>query len=165
MGTQQTPNCNEELGEIPCPECGGGGVILHNKIEVMDHMCEKCQGTGKLDWCQRAVGVKPRRMFSFDSSASMSFSTFAKTYVESTPQGHNHFHEFYMNMIDDIANKMAVDVDNQILRSLEEGLEHNENKPFKLAVNKRRRQGYDYGVFSELMLFPTSESEIEDKKD
>ena len=156
---------NEELGEIICPECKGEGAILHNKMELMDYTCPKCQGKGKLDWCQQVVGVPAPKYYSFDSSAAMSFGTFAKNVmVESTPSGKNHFHDYYMEMIDDIANKMANDIDKQILRSLEEGLEHNENKPLKIAVDKRRRHGYDYGVFSEFLLFTSAESEVEDKE-
>lgn len=140
---------NEELGEIVCPECKGEGTILKG---VYGHIvCEKCQGQGKLDWCQQAVGVAPNRYFQFDSSASMSFSNCT---VASTPNGEeNKFHDFYMNMIDEMANKIVKDVDRQILRSFEEGLEHNENR---VIIDKRRKIGYDHRVFSEFMLLPST---------
>jgi hypothetical protein len=165
------PECNEELGEIICPECKGKGVIEHGKMEFMDYVCPKCQGEGKLDWCQQAVGVKPKPI-GFDSSGYYTFSTYAAASGRASTSGGkmiadveaapNHFHQLYMNQIDKAAQQMADDVDREILRSLENAVEHNND--IKIEVDKRRHQGYDYGVFSKLMLFLTAKSKDKDKK-
>ena len=140
---------NEELGEILCPECEGHGCIP-KEIKKMDEIqmtCQKCQGKGKLDWCEQAVGVAPKPYFQFDSSASMS--------IESTPTGDNKFYELYMQqMSEDLANE----IDAMVLRSFENDLEHNENKQIGDEV-------YDYGKFLKFLFLPASKSEIKDQKD
>lgn len=55
-------NVNEELGEMICDKCGGEGAIIHNKIEVMDYMCPKCKGRGRVDWVENITGVKKRKL-------------------------------------------------------------------------------------------------------
>jgi hypothetical protein len=62
---------NEELGEIICPECKG---LTATEQGMYMLRCPKCQGAGKLDWCQQAVGVPPPKYYSMDSSAVMSFN-------------------------------------------------------------------------------------------
>jgi len=135
---------NEELGEILCPECEGGGYV---QIDDVHMACKKCQGKGKLDWCQQAVGVKPQPYFQFDSSASMS--------MESTPTGDNKFYEMYMNKM---GEELANQIDDMVLRSFENDLEHNENKRIGDDV-------YDYGKFLKFLFLPASKSKIKNQKD
>lgn len=170
------PNCNEELGEIICPECKGKGA--KNKGVYGYVNCQKCQGEGKLDWCQQAVGVAPKPYFHFDTSGVSTFAMMNDTtavinskvhsqmnvpsemLIESTPTGKsNWFRDMYMGMLDKAAAKLAFDMDEQLLRSFERSLEQNDKETLK------RRDTNDNGVFSELMLFTALESKIEDKKD
>jgi len=40
---------DESIGEVICPQCNGNGFF-----------CNKCLGTGKLDWVEQIVGKKPK---------------------------------------------------------------------------------------------------------
>jgi len=55
-------------GESHCPDCGGSGIFKiddqrdHNKIGIVDHiLCDKCLGTGKLDWVEKIVGKEEKK--------------------------------------------------------------------------------------------------------
>ena len=86
---------NEELGEIICPECKGFSATEQGMYMIR---CPKCQGAGKLDWCQQAVGVPPPKSnpFNFGSCnvhvsnyatcAAMSLASCIDTYVMSCSQ-------------------------------------------------------------------------------
>jgi len=147
---------NEEIGEILCPKCQGkSGTVSGEPSDVVVDpawvRCNKCQGTGKLDWCQQAVGVAPPKYYGFDSSASMSLQDFAQNVYVSTPQGDNAFYKMYMNLIENMSNDLAEKIDNEILATLTEDLEQNDDEKNVIGGSK-----YDHRVFSELMFFPSS---------
>lgn len=140
---QQTLNCDEELGEIICPECKGQTATEQGMYWLR---CPKCQGTGKLDWCQQAVGVAPKK------DNNMFFTRWDSTAVMS----HHHvFNDFF----DKAAKQLADEIDKEILGTYEHKWEHT------VKYAKLGEELYDHGKFSELMLFPTVESEIEDQED
>jgi len=72
-----------EKGDIECPECKGLGDLGYTQevceiktsrghiIKVpgkkMLHICNKCQGTGKLDWIEAVVGKKDNNFFEYIS--------------------------------------------------------------------------------------------------
>ena len=43
-------------GEVKCNECNGIGTTLHDPYSI----CNKCHGTGKLDWIENIVGKLPK---------------------------------------------------------------------------------------------------------
>lgn len=53
-----------EKGEMICPECNGSGISEYvQEINIENYQtitgktfCEKCFGTGKLDWIENLVG-------------------------------------------------------------------------------------------------------------
>jgi hypothetical protein len=180
MENQSLPKCDENLGEIICPECKGTGSISAGVY--IAKTCSKCQGNGKLDWCQQAVGVAPKPYFHFDTSGVSTFNMMNGTYadttavvnskihsqmnvpsemlIESTPTGKsNWFRDMYMNILDKAVEKLAFNIDREILRSFEDALEHNEKETCK------GRYANDHRVFSELMFFPSVKSEVKNKKD
>ncbi len=55
-------------GEILCDKCYGAGCVSKKKHTMVDldhieydwsYKCDKCKGTGKLDWVENVVGKKP----------------------------------------------------------------------------------------------------------
>lgn len=123
---------NEELGEVICPVCNGCGkmpsLYESDKIAIM---CKKCQGLGKLDWCEKAVGVKPI-LSSIDTSGcmSMSFPAFTQEYIgdwKMTP-----IQEAFFNKL---SKETADKIDKEILESLSANAEQNiKNKQFVEGV-------------------------------
>jgi len=50
-----------EEGEVICPQCEGTGKPNNNKFEnfyLVPKVCDKCHGSGKLDWIENIVGKK-----------------------------------------------------------------------------------------------------------
>jgi len=50
-----------EEGEVFCPKCNGGGSYPYKFVKLEDPKycrCNKCLGTGKLDWIEMCVGKK-----------------------------------------------------------------------------------------------------------
>jgi len=47
-------------GEELCPECNGYGIEVGSILNIKDHkkICFKCSGHGKVDWIEKAVGIK-----------------------------------------------------------------------------------------------------------
>ena len=123
---------NEKLGEIICPECKGEKQINRGVYGVV--MCQKCQGKGKLDWCEQAVGVAPKTIKDYKTS----FVKFSQDYLcefKTTP--------VQEKMYDHLANQLADKIDAEIIESLIDDSEHNVN-------NKRIIGGsvYDHRVIS-----------------
>ena len=52
---------DEELGEELCDECRGTGKSndINNPWFTI---CSKCNGTGKLDWIEKIMGKKPKKV-------------------------------------------------------------------------------------------------------
>lgn len=150
--TQQMPNCNEELGEVVCPECNGMTAIEKGGYMLK---CPKCQGKGKLDWCQQAVGVAPEKNNMFFSQWDSSSVSYANMVSDGTA---------WVRCLDKASKDLADSIDNKILentmRSYQPELEHNENKDEVMEDGV-----YDHRKFSELLLFPTIESKIKNQKD
>ena len=47
---------NLKPGEIICPKCEANHIVGKGKLTIWG--CEKCKGTGKLDWIEAVVGKK-----------------------------------------------------------------------------------------------------------
>jgi len=45
-------------GEIICPKCKGKGTYCFKGVYSNKRICEKCFGSGKLDWVEIIVGKK-----------------------------------------------------------------------------------------------------------
>ena len=93
-------------GEVICPKCKGKKKIkadysLNNPdtfiwVEGQKVACDKCLGTGKLDWIENMVGGKQK------------------------PQEINN--KFYSEkIIERVANEISKNIDKDILESLKEG--------------------------------------------
>jgi hypothetical protein len=51
-------------GEEICPACKGEGKGDYNKTEdFFDFFCFRCNGTGKIDWVQKAMGPQKRNPY------------------------------------------------------------------------------------------------------
>jgi len=63
-----------EEGEEVCSECKGDGVrgmAIHQPPNMNPkNICSKCNGEGKLDWCEKVVGKPP--LYGYSSSPSSS---------------------------------------------------------------------------------------------
>lgn len=49
-------------GEVVCPKCNGNTLNNDPYYDSKDYetwYCDKCNGTGKLDWVENIVGKKP----------------------------------------------------------------------------------------------------------
>lgn len=127
---------NEELGEIICPECEGYGATP-KEIKSMDEIqmtCQKCQGTGKVDWCQAAVGVPPPKDF------RLSFTDFAKNFLH---DDNKDILPYQQALIDKLSQDLADKIDAEILESLQGNLEQNDDKTKFI-----RGSVYDHRVIS-----------------
>lgn len=50
-----------EEGEVFCPKCNGGGSYPYKFVKLEDPKycrCNKCLGTGKLDWIEVCMGKR-----------------------------------------------------------------------------------------------------------
>ncbi len=103
---------NKELGEVICDVCEGNYPESKSLI-----CCPKCQGKKKLDWCEQIVGVAPK---------SQEYLTFA-TYIDGANDNFIEMSAFQQKIIDDMSNHIAVQIDKEILASLNADLEHNIN--------------------------------------
>jgi len=52
-----------KAGEIECPKCNGTGHDVEDKKHFYI-WCEKCQGSGKVNWIEAIVGKKKSSEFS-----------------------------------------------------------------------------------------------------
>jgi len=44
-----------DIPKEPCPKCNGKGIILNNDEQLIDFVCPRCGGEGKLDWIEMAM--------------------------------------------------------------------------------------------------------------
>jgi len=109
----QTVVLDKELGEVLCDRCNGEGKIYEEKYAVR---CPKCLGNKKLDWCERITGVAPKII-------GADFEMFLDNlYLDSCK-----YPDLQQKVYDDMANAMAMQIDKDILDTLEANLEHNTN--------------------------------------
>ncbi len=88
---------NESVGEVICPVCEGKGFF-----------CDKCLGTGKLDWVEQIVGKKPKEdTFTIYDSSNCTISNSNIT---------NYSLEDTIRKI--VAEELAKQIDREILESL-----------------------------------------------
>ncbi len=47
-------------GEEICPDCGGkgGSTLVNSYTNAFFKYCSLCEGRGKIDWIQKAMGVQ-----------------------------------------------------------------------------------------------------------
>jgi len=111
---------NEELGEVICNECGGYGAIPRTvKIDEIQSVCQKCQGTGKLDWCQQVVGVAPPKQSTFGFSLKNCFEYFYDD---------NQNISYQQNIINKISKELAYKIDSEIIELTKGVLEQNDDE-------------------------------------
>lgn len=98
-----------KVGEVLCRWCEGKGRMFGTNYSYAT--CNKCFGTGKLDWIDNAKGGRtPRPLeFSFDTSASMSYMNLSQT------------------MLDEMAKDMAAEIDKEIFKSISNTIKKEEN--------------------------------------
>lgn len=131
--------CDEELGEMICDKCNGEGRVRYSDEVYISssYLCSKCRGKGKVDWVENILGVKlPKLRGFFTYIDDNSFKCPVEQFI-----------------IDTMTKQIAEDLDNEILRSLKNHSEQNENEQI-------RGKSYDNRVFSELMFHTFIKPEI-----
>lgn len=98
--------------KFKCKTCDGKGVVqIGPPLDVKG--CPICDGVGYLDWIEAIVGkkkkIKPLEFTINDIDIGLD----------------NSFYETHRHLLDEIANKMALDIDKMILNELI-------NKPTKI---------------------------------
>ena len=160
MPVSTSENLKLEEGEMICDKCEGKGCIS-SKIDptTMASSCQKCQGTGKVDWIENIVGKKPEMQFGSSSTSSMSSGgTFAVS------PGMNNFLD--KEALDVMSKHLAAEIDKEILESLMVDLEQT-NKKMKKAANVFADMGgtvFDNRIISKFMLFFATKPEVKNQE-
>ena len=145
---------DESKGEMVCDECEGRGCIPPkiNSPEIMQEMCWKCQGSGKVDWVSNIM-QKPKPMFGFSSSSSFYGSTFAA----STSGNSSPLHD---DIIDSMAKALAMKIDNEILDNIINSQQQTPDIKFKWEEDK-----VDNRIVSKFMFYPYLKQELKGETD
>lgn len=117
-----------EYERYECDRCKGKGKYYQcgEYSETIPFRCPKCNGDGYLDWVENIVGKRPPKMLeaSWDSSSHI---TIDKTYNQVAvlyPRGHGKTaflkaqKQIDREIIQVMSNKIAMEIDNEILKSL-----------------------------------------------
>jgi len=164
MPVSTSENLKLEEGEMVCDKCEGKGGNAYNQpsddlTKPQWVRCQKCQGTGKVDWIENVVGKKPPDMFGSSSTSSMSSGgTFAVS------PGMNNFLD--KEALDVMSKHLADEIDKEILESLMVDLEQT-NKKMKKAANVFADMGgpvFDNRIISKFMLFFATKPKVETKE-
>ena len=101
-----------EPGDIVCDQCKGIGHPNNNKIDYNSsyyfnspHVCDKCNGTGKLDWIEAIVGKHKSKQF------KVNWSTSEQLYG----------HDINPIGMEKLSKQIADDIDKQILEGIING--------------------------------------------
>jgi len=55
-------------GEQFCPKCNGKGRVKKNNLPLSITLeCDKCLGSGKLDWIEKATGKKVKQIYGYEA--------------------------------------------------------------------------------------------------
>ena len=97
-----------EPGDVKCDQCDGTGKPGNNLVtnSIVPWYCNKCNGTGKLDWIENIRGVKKRELFT-------------ATWKIDTSKQAQYLNDFQDEYIKELSKAMAVNIDKQILESIE----------------------------------------------
>jgi len=104
-----------EPGEVICDQCKGTGHPNNNEIDYNDkfyfnvpHACDKCNGSGKLDWIENIVGKNPRKL---TGDWTIEWSTSEQLYGSNLEK----------DIVDQISKNMADKIDKEILEGITNG--------------------------------------------
>lgn len=112
-----------EEGEVICSKCNGGGYERDDSNFAKYDTCSRCLGEGKLDWIENIVG-KVRETASFSVKSTWVSAKFPRLN-----------HDYYVEMVEDIAKQFAEDIDREILESIIEQCSFDLNKKTKEVDN------------------------------
>lgn len=166
MPAPTSVNLKLKEGELVCDKCEGKGGNAYNhpsddltKPEWV--RCQKCQGTGKVDWIENIVGKKPPEMFGSSSTSGSSGGTFAKMQSDVD----NAFN-IPQHIIDSAAQRLAGEIDKEILETIRSDLEQNHNKMKTAAAIMSEMGGtvFDNRIISKFMLFFATKPEVKAKE-
>ena len=126
-----------------------------------DSHCQKCQGVGKVDWIENIVGKKPPMFHGSSSSSISSGGTFAKLKSDID----NSFN-IPQHIIDSAAQRLANEIDKEILESLRSHSEQIDNKMKTAAAIMAEMGGtvFDNRIFSKFMLFFATKPKVKTKE-
>jgi hypothetical protein len=74
-----------EEGEVVCSVCNGKGSIWSERFQDAAYTCEKCLGTGYLDWIENVVGKLRNDFFKIDPQDAVDFYYNGNKILETTP--------------------------------------------------------------------------------
>lgn len=136
-------NIDESKGEMLCDECEGRGCIPPeiDSPEIMQEMCWKCQGSGKVDWVSNVMQKPKPQYFGFGSS---SFYNSTATY--STSGNASPLHD---DIIDSMAKALAMKIDNEIIDNIMKGQQQMYEPKFNWEVKE-----VDNRIVSKFMFYP-----------
>ena len=134
-------NIDESKGEMLCDECEGRGCIPPeiDSPEIMQEMCWKCQGSGKVDWVSNVMQKPKPRYFEFGSSSFYN-STFTSTSGNASPHD---------DIIDSMAKALAMKIDNEIIDNIMKGQQQMYEPKFNWEVKE-----VDNRIVSKFMFYP-----------
>ena len=134
-------NIDESKGEMLCDECEGRGCIPPeiDSPEIMQEMCWKCQGSGKVDWISNVMQKPKPRYFGFGSS-SFYGSTFASTSGSASPHD---------DIIDSMAKALAMKIDEEIIDAIVKNRQQIYEPKFKWEDDR-----VDNRIVSKFMFYP-----------
>jgi len=107
-----------EAGEVICDQCKGTGYPNNNEIDYNNKFyfnvpdaCDKCHGSGKLDWIEAIVGKhKPRQL---SAKFDINFSTAEQLYGPKS--------EEMDAVINKMSEQLAKDIDKEIIEGIANG--------------------------------------------
>jgi len=113
-------------GKIDCPECNGKG----NKENEYNWsiLCQKCHGSGKLDWIENIKGKEP--IPSISSVWATSSSVDPNSVMMSNSDGSH-------SWVEGAANNLACEIDQDILDKIKEEMKEYIDEKIESLIEER----------------------------